>query len=55
MMTEGDFKEMELPLAHRIHLRAFQRALRKDTDDPPTKSDENVEQVVFQVGCKYKV
>ena len=20
MMTEGDFKEMELPLAHRIHL-----------------------------------
>lgn len=29
MMTEGDFKEMELPLAHRIRLRAFQRALRR--------------------------
>jgi hypothetical protein len=28
-MTEGDFKDLELPLAQRIHLRVLQQALRK--------------------------
>ena len=43
-MTEGDFKDLELPLAQRIHLRVLQQALRK------AKNLERPEQNQ-QVGC----